>query len=170
MSEVSNQNRSRNGRADRRSAFRMQTHLDMTPMVDLAFLLLTFFMLSASFLIQKRMEVTLPKKGQGEPTPVNCHKVITLMVLPGDKLYYYTCYEESGLKSIPFSNQSLSSLFKQSTNGNKDMVVLIKMDDHANYERFVTVIDELKSNGIEKYTLANISKQDKTLLKEKANI
>jgi hypothetical protein len=65
------------------------THVDMTPMVDLAFLLLTFFVLTSTFSKPKVMPLAYPAKPKiTDPVPPKANNVTTF-VLAGDKVYYY---------------------------------------------------------------------------------
>jgi biopolymer transport protein ExbD len=65
------------------------THVDMTPMVDLAFLLLTFFVLTSTFSKPKVMPLAYPAKPKiNDPVPPKANNVTTF-VLAGDKVYYY---------------------------------------------------------------------------------
>ena len=68
-------------------AKKSSTHIDMTPMVDLAFLLLTFFMLTTTFSKPKTMELNMPDK-DGPPSKVN--NALTVLLTGGDKIYYYS--------------------------------------------------------------------------------
>lgn len=67
------------------------THIDMTPMVDLAFLLLTFFMLTTTFSKPKTMEVNMPVKPDNEEQQQKVAESLTLTVLLGkdDKVVWY---------------------------------------------------------------------------------
>ena len=66
------------------------THVDMTPMVDLAFLLLTFFVLTSTFSKPKVMPLNYPAKIK-DKTPVDAPRVnnAATFVLADDKVYYY---------------------------------------------------------------------------------
>src|SRR3982751_6639501 len=68
-------------------AKKSSTHIDMTPMVDLAFLLLTFFMLTTTFSKPKTMELNMPDK-DGPQKEVN--NALTVLLTEKDKIYYYT--------------------------------------------------------------------------------
>src|ERR1700743_1793588 len=59
--------------------------LDMTPMVDLAFLLLTFFVLTATFSKPKSMELVFPARGEGG----EIKKGITFLLSKDDRIFYY---------------------------------------------------------------------------------
>src|SRR3954471_14588970 len=90
MSEVqSNQQDSdKGGKHKKIRAKKNSTHIDMTPMVDLAFLLLTFFMLTTTFGKPKAMQITMPVKDPTvEPTKVN--NAITFLLSDKDKIYWY---------------------------------------------------------------------------------
>lgn len=64
------------------------THIDMTPMVDLAFLLLTFFMLTTTFGKPKTMEITMPVKPENEkPNEVN--NALTVLLSGDNKVFWY---------------------------------------------------------------------------------
>ena len=67
--------------------------VDMTPMVDLAFLLLTFFVLTSNLNKSKTMEMTMPKdtKDTADQTNVNVNLAVTLLLDGGKdgKIYYY---------------------------------------------------------------------------------
>ena len=67
------------------------TKIDMTPMVDLAFLLLTFFMLTTTFNKPQTMEITMPEKVQKDDKQpmVNEKKVLTVVLGEIDKVYWY---------------------------------------------------------------------------------
>lgn len=71
------------------------THIDMTPMVDLAFLLLTFFMLTTTFSKPKTMEVNMPVKTDNpeEQQKVAESQTITILLGKNDKVVWYTGLE-----------------------------------------------------------------------------
>ena len=80
------------------------THLDMTPMVDLMCLLITFFMLTTAFSKPKAMEITMPEK-DNKPDPskqvkVSADRTINILLSGNDKIYYYKGAIEKG-KDIP---------------------------------------------------------------------
>jgi biopolymer transport protein ExbD len=84
------------------------THIDMTPMVDLAFLLLTFFMLTTTFGKPKTMEITMPVKPENEePNLVN--NALTILLSDGDKIYWYygELKPETQLTKSDFSNEGI---------------------------------------------------------------
>ncbi|MFN8258620.1 MAG: biopolymer transporter ExbD [Bacteroidales bacterium] len=64
------------------------THIDMTPMVDLMSLLITFFMLTTAFAKPKIMEIVLPDTG-GEQSPVPKDRTLNILLSGEDKVYYY---------------------------------------------------------------------------------
>jgi biopolymer transport protein ExbD len=65
------------------------THIDMTPMVDLAFLLLTFFMLTTTFGKPKTMEITMPVKPDKPEEQVPVNNALTILLTGNDKVYWY---------------------------------------------------------------------------------
>lgn len=74
----------------KRRAKKHSTHIDMTPMVDLACLLLTFFMLTTAFSKPKVMEIVLPEKKEiKDPPKLDQDKVVTIILDENDKVYYY---------------------------------------------------------------------------------
>lgn len=64
---------------------RLSPRMDMTPMVDLAFLLLTFFVLTATFQVPKSMEITFPSEGE----PTHLRRGITFLLGTNDRIFYY---------------------------------------------------------------------------------
>jgi biopolymer transport protein ExbD len=69
-------------------AKKSSTHIDMTPMVDLAFLLLTFFMLTTTFSKPKTMEINMPVKDKPEvETKIN--NAVTVLLGDKDRIFWY---------------------------------------------------------------------------------
>jgi biopolymer transport protein ExbD len=76
----------------KRRAKKHSTHIDMTPMVDLFCLLLTFFMLTTAFSKPKMMEIALPeppKIGDPEPPQIPKERALTIILDANDKVFYY---------------------------------------------------------------------------------
>ena len=90
MSEVQSNDSGgeKGGKHKKVRAKKNSTHIDMTPMVDLAFLLLTFFMLTTTFGKPKTMEINMPIKDPNvEPSLVN--NALTVLLSGDDKIYWY---------------------------------------------------------------------------------
>lgn len=75
------------GKHEKRRAKKSSTRIDMTPMVDLAFLLLTFFVLTSTFSKPTTMEITMPVDDSTLQKKVD--NAITIMLTENDKIYYY---------------------------------------------------------------------------------
>ena len=86
----------------RRKPKKMGANIDMTPMVDLMCLLITFFMLTTAFSKPKVMEITMPEKNTEETKEVkiSADRTYTLLLTANDMIYYYHGAIEPG-KPIP---------------------------------------------------------------------
>lgn len=76
----------------KKKAKKFSTHIDMTPMVDLMCLLITFFMLTTAFSKPKAMEITMPEKKDNpdEKAPaISADRTINILISGNDKIYYY---------------------------------------------------------------------------------
>ncbi|WP_018477683.1 ExbD/TolR family protein [Pontibacter roseus] len=145
------------------------THLDMTPMVDLASLLLTFFILTTTFARLQTMELNMPVP-KGDATAVAAKDALTLVLAGKDKVYYYfgfsgdrpevheTDYSSTGLRKLLLTEQVKS---------NKNRVVLIKATEASRYKNIVDVLDEMRLTETRMYALAALQEEDKALLEEK---
>src|SRR5262244_1861868 len=74
------------GLSGRRPKRRVGIRIDMTPMVDVAFLLLIFFMVTTVFRTPKALEINLPPKDLNVQVP--CSKTMTLRILADGRLYW----------------------------------------------------------------------------------
>src|SRR5512137_782496 len=85
---------------------RHSTHIDMTPMVDLACLLLTFFMLTTAFSKPKVMEVVFPDKDEKTAPPkVDDKRALNIILDEGDKIYWYNGLADPN-KPLPVLNET----------------------------------------------------------------
>lgn len=91
------------GKHQKKRAKRSSTRIDMTPMVDLAFLLLTFFVLTSTFAKPKTMEINFPAKPKTEEERIKVNNALTFMLTDKDGIYYYygEFYQEGNDKGQP---------------------------------------------------------------------
>jgi biopolymer transport protein ExbD len=165
MSEISNQNSKGKHTGSNLKRKKSAIHIDMTPMVDLAFLLLTFFMLADVFNnSHKVMEITMPKEPEKieQMPPVNIDNVLTLYPQPGNKMFYVIGRDKT-VQSTDMANGELKVLFLAHASNNKFWTI-IKPDDHSKYEQMVTIFDLLKQTKMPHYCLENRGQDDKDQL------
>ena len=76
----------------KRKAKKFSTHIDMTPMVDLMCLLITFFMLTTAFSKPKAMDITMPEK-KNDPNvkapEISADRTLNILVTGNDQVYYF---------------------------------------------------------------------------------
>jgi biopolymer transport protein ExbD len=76
------------------------TRVDLTPMVDLGFLLITFFMLTTSMLKPQSMDLSVPSKDKVEEedqNKVKASQAITILLGKDNTLYYYFGAQQNGV-------------------------------------------------------------------------
>jgi biopolymer transport protein ExbD len=151
---------------------KMSTRIDLTPMVDLGFLLVTFFMLTTTFSKPQTMEINLPVKPKDEVTEeeqnaVKASKALTLIIDGENKIYWYQGIP--GADNVPaltnFSADGIRKILVEKNAIIDEMVVLIKPTDEANYKNVVDILDEMNISDIKRYALVDITPLDLELIK-----
>ena len=145
---------------------KVSTKIDMTPMVDLAFLLITFFMLTTTFSKPQTMEVNMPDKTENnEQQPLKESKALTIILGEGDKVYYFTGLTNPKVEVTDYSSQGIRQVLLQKNKQIKDMVVLIKPMDASRYKNMVDILDEMHITNTKRYAIVGITPKDVDLTK-----
>jgi len=152
---------------------KMSTRIDLTPMVDLGFLLVTFFMLTTTFSKPQTMEINMPVKPKGEvkeeeQNALKASKAFNILIGGDNKVFWYRGLPNEPVEPITASNYTADGLRKVLLARNAsipEMVVLIKPTDDANYKNVVDVLDEMNISNIKRYALVDISPQEIDLIK-----
>lgn len=149
---------------------KMSTRVDLTAMVDLGFLLITFFMLATTMNKPKTMEVNKPAKEEDlkkeEEPPIKMSKTATLMLGARDKLYAYVSPDEIDastqleLDSLEYGPNGLRKFIKrrqqevQEMHGDKDeLFVMIKPLPGSTVKNIVDVLDEMTISDVKRYAI-----------------
>jgi biopolymer transport protein ExbD len=121
------------GKHDKKRAKKSSTKIDMTPMVDLAFLLLTFFVLTSTFSKPKTMEINFPAPIDDKTKQMKVNNALTFIMTKDDGIFYYAgeFYADGNDKGMPptqltktdFSSEGLHKLLLEK---NKPTVDAIK--------------------------------------------
>jgi biopolymer transport protein ExbD len=144
---------------------KQSTKIDMTPMVDLAFLLLTFFILTTTFNKPKTMEVNMPDKVQDEKeqTKINEKDILNLILSKGDKIYWYIGLTPP-INETNYSSTGVRKVLLEQTRANPKMMVLIKPEDDSRYENMVNILDEMDITKIQRYAIVEYTDTDKAIV------
>lgn len=139
--------------------------IDMNPMVDLAFLLLTFFMLTTTFNRPQAMEIVMPAKDKEREVsqqPIKESRALTLVLGEKTELYYYRGLPESGINPIELAE--LPELLTGIQMQVPDLIVLIKAHPESHFRSLVDVLDELNVQDVKRYAIASYGEQEENLL------
>lgn len=111
----------------KRKAKKHGTHIDMTPMVDLACLLLTFFMLTTAFNKPKVMEIILPEKPKENEKPPELDKdrALNIILVENDKVLWYVGIAEPGKTVLAEANYLKDGIRKVLLQRNKQLFMNI---------------------------------------------
>ena len=145
-----------------KKAKKLSTRVDLTPMVDLGFLLITFFIFTTTMSQPTGMKLNLPKDTDKpeEQNKVKESGVLTLLLGKNNKVYYYEgilAPDASNFKSSNFKEIRNEILSKKKSTDPKDFVVVIKPDVDCSYKNFVDMLDEMLINDVKRYATVDIS-------------
>jgi biopolymer transport protein ExbD len=132
---------------------KVSTRVDMTPMVDLAFLLITFFMLTTTFSKPKAMEVNMPDKSDKPDDKLKVAASRSTTFILGEKdllLYYQGEGDNATIQEINYTPSGIRSFLKKdiarvySLNGKgKGPIYIIKAMKQSRYKNIVDILDEM---------------------------
>ena len=144
---------------------KQSTKIDMTPMVDLAFLLLTFFILTTTFNKPKTMEVNMPDKvdDPSQQTKINEKDILNLVLAEDNKIYWWIGLEPP-VSETNYSSSGVRKILLEQTRANPKMMVLIKPKDESRYENMVNILDEMDITDIKRYAIVEFSPDDKLII------
>jgi biopolymer transport protein ExbD len=159
----------------KRRAKKMSTRIDMTPMVDLAFLLLTFFMLTTTFARPYTMELNMPVKSRpADATKVRESQAMTIVLGAGHRVYYFAGLNAPGaaatrptLHATTFAAGGIRQAIQERQRRTPGLVVLIKPTAESKYQDMVNILDEMNLTKQPRYALVKITQDDLNLLKNK---
>jgi biopolymer transport protein ExbD len=153
---------------------KQSTRVDLTAMVDLAFLLITFFILTTTLAKPKAMELIMPDKDQDkQQLPVPASRTMTLLLGSNNKLLWFVGEPGKAAPQIEGygKNDLRQTLIDQNklitqASGGKPMIVIVSPSDKSTYNNVVTVMDELNIVDIEQRAIVDITPMDLDLLKK----
>jgi biopolymer transport protein ExbD len=146
----------------RKKRRRLGIRIDMTPLVDVAFLLLTFFMLTTTFSLPQVMDITLPpSETKSEVTEAS----LLLVRLMEDGRIFWNMGTDA---PRALDANALRAFLQERINTNPTMITLVKVDRKSKYSNMVRIIDELHLANITRYSLAPLLEQDKKIVEQAA--
>jgi biopolymer transport protein ExbD len=140
--------------------------VDMNPMVDLAFLLLTFFMMATTFSKPQAMELIMPAKADKEEVEqvLPESKVISVVLGQDKKAHVYRGMTEPEVFNFDFDITRIKEHLLTYQEKEPEIMILIKPLDSAPYSHIVDVLDELNQMGMTKYVLMDAEDLDKEII------
>jgi len=172
MAEIENSLRKKTG-GKRMS--KKNLRVDLTPMVDLGFLLITFFVLTTTMAEAKVMPINTPKDNTIETSDICESCVLTVLLSANDEILYYegmpainkglqeTTFAYNGIRKIIMQKKSAVMLSKK---GKDDFVIIIKPTAESTMQNFIDIMDEITINNVKHYFIADMEKADSLLLAE----
>ena len=158
---------------------KQSTRVDLTAMVDLAFLLITFFMLTTTLAKPQAMDLAMPDKDEKQPDAkldVADNRTMTILLGDNNQLEWYIGLVDEPLSPPTVDNYSRTGIRKALIENNKNvlqqtgdpkkgLIVLIKPSDKSTYKNLVDILDEMKISNIQTYAIVDIFDQELELMK-----
>lgn len=147
---------------------RVRIRIDMTPMVDIAFLLLVFFMVTTVFRLPQAMEMALPENDPTKPpatTKVFEKKLLTVLVsrIEGRDSLAFMIGTESP-KPLPWDSLRAKLLERREVYGDS-LMVLARIDRKCTYATMVNLVDEFNVANTTRFSIDRYTTVDDSLLR-----
>lgn len=140
--------------------------IDMTPMVDLGFLLISFFVITTELSKPTTMDLLMPK--DGKPMDLGLSDALTILLDNDNTIWYYHgSWEEAekngsivrtnfsgsnDIRNVITAKQKWLDIYNKQE-GRNGLMLLVKPASGASYKNIVDVLDEVSINQVKKYAL-----------------
>ena len=159
---------------------KQNSKVDLTAMVDLAFLLITFFMLTTTLSKPQSMSLGLPDKNEkGDDTKVDENRTMTILLGDNDKMVRYVgllatpvaggnpkdfAYGKEGIREELLSRKK--KVLEYTRSEKKGLIVIIKPSKKSNYRNLIDILDEMAIADVPTYAIVNDFSPEETKLLE----
>jgi biopolymer transport protein ExbD len=157
---------------------KQSTRVDLTAMVDLAFLLITFFMLTTTLSKPQAMDLAMPDKDDKNPESkleIADNRTMTILLGANNRLEWYMGlidnpktptvdnYGRNGIRKAIV--EKIKEVRGITGDPKKGLIVLIKPSDKSNYRNLVDILDEMKISDVQTYAIVDITNPEIGLMK-----
>ena len=126
---------------------REEVGVNLTPLIDVVFLLLIFFMVSTTFTRETQLKLDLPESASGEPVEnQNLEQIEVLVSATGEVTI-------NGKSLISPNLDSLQTALQREAGGNNSLPVVITADAKASHQSVITVMDAAGQQGFSRLRL-----------------
>lgn len=152
-----------------KKAKKLSTRVDLTPMVDLGFLLITFFIFTTTMSQPTAMRLALPddKVKPEDQNKIKQSGALTLLLGKDNNVFYYEgelLPDASNFKSSNFKDIR-NVIIEKKRSADTNLVVVIKPNNESNYKNFIDILDEMSINVVKRYAVVDISTVEEDLIK-----
>ena len=166
MAELNPSGMGRNGVPGVKKRKKLSTRVDLTPMVDLGFLLITFFIFTTTMSKPTAKRLILPKDvADKDRAPVRISDVLTIMPGKNNLLYYYERDDPAKLKMADFKTIRDVILDKKKRADPTWFEVILKPTPDASYKNAVDILDEMTIDAVSHYALVDITPYECNLIR-----
>lgn len=167
---------------------KLSTRIDLTPMVDLGFLLITFFMFTTTLAKPKTMEINMPYKDPNmkveDQNKIKKSVALTVLLSRNHRVYYYegigddpnvapdmkstNFSQKNGIRDEIIAKKKMVDDMKRSgsLSAKDEATILIKPDTTSTYSDLVNILDEMNINDVKVYAIIDISDLEQGWIKE----
>jgi len=171
MAEITSNNKHEKGKRKVQS-----TRVDLTPMVDLGFLLITFFVFTTTMNSAKAMKLLLPADTVKDSAKVGETGALTLIADEG-KVYYYTGMLSKAIAENRFRSRSyngadgirnviidLKKSLTQQFGNDKKMFIMLKGTGESTFKSTIDLLDEMTINKVVSYALMEVTAEEQEII------
>lgn len=148
--------------------------VDMTPMVDLGFLLITFFIFTTTLAEPTVTKLSMPKQSN-DSVEVNLHTLLTILVDKQNVFVYEGAWGDATAanqvtKSSYDVKSGVGNIIRQKqkqldqVNKKDDLMIAIKPVSSASYQDVMNALDEMYLNDVKRYGIMQITEPEKSFL------
>ena len=186
MAQIENNANVRKGRSFSHNKKQI-IRIDMTPMVDLGFLLITFFVFTTTMSIPKATDLFMPSdKPVTIPPELPNSLALSLLLDDNNKVYYYNgdFTEAANTNKIFETNYStfegIGKIIRQKqkdidasgkfADGRKGLMLLIKPTSESVYKNVIDALDEAVINDVRKYAIVEPANEEVSYIRSKKQL
>lgn len=132
---------------------KLSTRVDLTPMVDLGFLLITFFVFTTTMAQNTAMNMNEPKDDKDKELKVKNSGAMTILLGKSNQIYYYYGQLEAANVSEQFKSTNYKEirkliLDKKNATPIDDLMYIIKSDSESTFKNAIDILDEMTISAV----------------------